>query len=956
MFENYPERVLKFRKIIVVFVIIATLVLGFGIKFLKINSDITSYLKPDDPVMVLFNRIGKEYGGNLMVLVAIKTDDVFTYPVLKLLKDLDDRYQRIREVESTTSLVNMIDIRDSGFGIEVSKLIDKENIPKDPDELKKLRDYVLSKDLYRGKIVSKDGGTTLIICRLSQDSNKVEVAKKIKEVSEDIRGNYKIHYKIYYSGYPVEMEEMNGYLLTDLRVLIPIVIVVIIAVLFISFRTLRGVLLPLVIVVISTIWTMGVMGYTGTELSIMTNIIPVILLGLGTAYGIHFLARYYEDIKDEKTKLKDIEKSIRHIGIPILLTALTTIAGFLSFLGAYITAISEFGIFTAIGVLFAVILSLTFLPALLSLIKVKHGAISSEKSHFLKSFMKMISRFVIRNKKAIVIVTFSLFVAAVFAIPMIKTETQISNFFPKKSDIRKAEKIINRDFGGSTPIQIVVDGDIKDPQTLIKLDILSRYLKTIPHVYNPQSISDLISEMNNIVNGHKIVPATKEEVANLMFLLEGQEILNQMVNRDYTEAVVQAMLNTSDSELVHQTIKRIEEFLDYQLNGKFAVVKRSMLNQESKNWIMEDIARLISNDIFNSTGTNIDHTKILSFLKSEYNWNGFYLSQNDLEALKNELYIFFNEESEVIIDSEEDIDREVEAILNYAASSRADYEGIVKLMFNTIPERWWKDSPDAVKSSAEFVYQKVYNAQMKSYIDQIAEKLLRNILPSGQNNHELLKRISDDLYYITYSRFAVPEKYQNSPESTIIIVKSTLSGMIKIIERLDISLIKSQIQSIIIAIIAVFIILSVQFKSIKIGLIVLSPIVFVILLNFSIMGYTGIPLDYATMLVGSILIGVGIDYSIHFSSRFKRELSLSNNDERNLENTLTTTGVAIMINALMVALGFLVLIAGRLSILRREGWMIFVLMIISAFAAIVYLPSIFILLKNKLNILNGGKK
>ena len=945
--NKLPEKIIKLRTLIVITVIIITMGLGYGIKDLKINSDITSYLKPDDPAMVLFNRIGKEYSGNLMVLVAIKTDEVFTYPVLSFINQLDENYSKIKGVTSITSIINMVDIKDTGDGIEVSKLIDKENIPKNKESLNHLKNYVMSKEIYKGKIVSDDSKTTLIICRLAQDANKIDIAREIKNVTEKMKGNY----KVYYSGYPMEQYEMSRFLAIDLRNLIPIVILVIIIVLFISFKNIRGVLLPLTIVVISTVWTMGLMGYLGIDLSIVSNIIPVILLGLGTAYGIHFIARYYEDVTTEENKLVDIQKTIKHIGIPIILTALTTIAGFLSFTGAYITAISQFGIFTAVGVLFSLILSLTFLPAVLAMLKVKHSSISEGKSHFLKSLMIVISGLVVKKKKLITIITFSIFLIALFAIPNIKTQTQISDFFPKNSDIRKAEKLIKADFGGSTPVQIVIDGDIKDPTTLKKMSELEKYLDTLPYIKNPQSIADLITEMNKIVNGHKIIPAKRNEVTNLLFLLEGQEIMDQLVNKDYSEAIVQATFGSSDSKVVKETLKKINAYINKNMNGNYVLVPSDKTTSEIKKYLLGDTAKLVKLDIKKYLNNNIDISLIKNYLLKNYRWDGFNLTAEDENKLRKNLYTFFNEESEVIIDSQNDITKEVNAIIDYAKTKKVTFDDIVNLMYHTIPKKWWADNPGVIKSSAEFVYQKVINSQMNSYINVFTTNLLSSLLPNQNINGFIAKKISDDIYYLTYNNFGIPQNLLNNKTAQYKTIKisSVITGLIKIVERLNVSLIKSQVQSVIIAIIVVLLILSLQFKSLKVGLIVLSPIVFVILLNFAIMGYTNIPLDYATMLVGSILIGVGIDYSIHFSSRFKKEIHNSDNDTKNLKNTLTTTGVAIIINALMVALGFLVLAAGKLAILRREGWMIAVLMIISAFAAIIYLPSIFLLMKNKLN-------
>jgi predicted RND superfamily exporter protein len=230
--------------------------------------------------------------------------------------------------------------------------------------------------------------------------------------------------------------------------------------------------------------------------------------------------------------------------------------------------------------------------------------------------------------------------------------------------------------------------------------------------------------------------------------------------------------------------------------------------------------------------------------------------------------------------------------------------------------------------------------------------MIRQALPDKEGDADFIKKVQDNLWLLSHKSISVPAHLLQGGTGSYkdMSINSELSGMITIVDRLNISLRKSQIQSIIIAIVIVFILLSAQFRSIKMGAVALSPIILVILLNFAIMGYFSIPLDYATMLVGSILIGVGIDYSIHFSSRFRLESKNEHNENRVLQKTLSTTGVAILINALMVALGFFVLIAGNIVPVKREGWMIGVLMILCAFSALVYLPSLILLVKKYLKL------
>ncbi len=471
--KRFSEMVIKKRKLIIIFTIAVTILFSYGFTKISINSDITSYLKPNDPSMLLFNRIGEEYGGNLMVMIAVSADDIVTPDTLNFLKELTDNYSQIEGISSITSLINIIDIRETEYGLEVGTLINGSHIPQNRKDLTALREYILSRDAYKGKVISEDGKTTIIICRLDPDYNKIELAKKIKSSTEKQKGEY----KVYYSGYPIQMMEMSSLLSGDLKTLIPIVLAVIILVLYFSFRTFRGVILPLLVVVISTIWTVGLMGLTGTDMSIISNVVPVILLAVGTAYGIHFLSRYYEDITSEEQKLPQIIKTVQHIGVPIFLTGITTITGFLSFSGAYITAITEFGVFSAFGVLIAMMLSVTFLPAVLSFMKIEKKKIAGPGSHPFKLFMDKMAVFVQKNKIYIIIFSALVLVLSAAAIPRIKTETDMANFFPKNSDIKKADVVINDNFGGSTPVQIVIQGDIKEPLVLREIMMLEKFLE-----------------------------------------------------------------------------------------------------------------------------------------------------------------------------------------------------------------------------------------------------------------------------------------------------------------------------------------------------------------------------------------------------------------------------------------------------------------------------------------------
>jgi len=944
---RYAEWVIKWRLLIIAFTAGITIFFATGFGRLGVNSDITSYLKPDDEVMQLFNRIGDEYGGNHTVMVAVRAEDIISTEVLQFLARLYTRYGEFEGVSTITSLVNIIDIKETDFGLEIGKLIDRHNIPRDAEELDSLRRYILSKDIYRGKIISEDGKITIIICKLDPEINKVALAQKIKQVTE----REKRSFSVFYSGYPVQMSELGSLLISDLKKLIPIVIIVIVAVLYFSFRTVRGVLFPLVIVVISTIWTMGLMGYTNTELSLISNVVPVVLLGVGTAYGIHFLSRSYEDLLSEKSRIEAIKKTVSEVGIPILLTGLTTITGFVSFTGAYITAINEFGLFTAFGVFVSMALSISFLPAVLSLIKRERNLRGRKHLHLYTQLMPALSALVGKRKNLIIIVSLSTAVCAALLIPRIKTETALTNFFPESSEIRKADRVIRKHFGGSVPVQVVVEGNMKDPQVLKKMRDLEKYLNHLPYMSNAQSISDLIGRMNDILNGHHTIPESPDEVANLLFLLEGDEFLEQLINHDYSEGVVHARFGTEETAAVKNTVKNICRYLECEFNAPFTLMRRTGADPEQDHRLYQElldrVSRMIIYDFVEHTrSTPPDLSLIRDSLTRTIDEKDSLISTDIKKSLFQRLELFFKEESLMLMEDDSEIFAVSSALVDFADKHSVNIEELTGLLKKTIPEMYYEDDSDALVLTAEFILPKIENAQKQTYVRRKTSFLVETVFPQYTDDAELYKKFQDDVWLLTEENIAITP-YGSSGFTTTPLqndVHARASGMLSIIERLTVSLERSQLQSILIAAVVVFVFLTVQFGSLKMGMVVLSPILLIILINFGIMGCFNIPLDYATMLVGSILIGIGIDYAIHFSSRYRAEMRKTGNAQLSIEKTLKTTGSAILINALTVALGFFVLVYGNFVPVKREGWMIGILMILSACAALIFLPSLFLLL------------
>ena len=150
----------------------------------------------------------------------------------------------------------------------------------------------MSDEDYAGQIVSESGGIALVLIQLLPNVDEDSFTHEIKEVIRKLG----LSEKAYLTGEPVMGSEIDKMIGRDMAKLLPLAMLVMLAILFFSFRNIRGIVLPLLIVVVTVIWTLGLMGYVGAPLSVIGNIMPIILISMGIADGIHILARYREEL------------------------------------------------------------------------------------------------------------------------------------------------------------------------------------------------------------------------------------------------------------------------------------------------------------------------------------------------------------------------------------------------------------------------------------------------------------------------------------------------------------------------------------------------------------------------------------------------------------------------------------------------------------------------------------
>ncbi|NMB24856.1 MAG: MMPL family transporter [Firmicutes bacterium] len=899
---------------------------------LVIDDDLTNYLPDNDPVVTAFRDIDKLFEGNAVGVVMVETDDIFTNDALQHIDRLTDLFSRVEGVNSAVSLTNVMDMRADGDAMQVERLID-ENPAYSSTELVQLKEYVMGKDLYAGNLVSEDGRFALIMVKLDSNADTLLAVDTMDAIieAESAEGQYK-HYR---TGAPFFGVDGDRAAKQDLRRLLPTVILVVLLVLFLTFRTLRGVLIPLVAVLVSVIWAMGLVSATGQSLTTVGIAIPVILVSVGSAYGIHVMNEYYSVVRSEETKKDDLVQAMGQVGVPLLLSCLTTMAGFASLVTADLLPIKQFGSYTVFGVLAAFITAFSLIPAMLSIVPYRPSRRQEEGNS--AAFTKLGSR-IFQHRTAIVVVVLALVALGISQFPKLTYDTDLAGFFKPDHPTSIAIDLVNDHFGGSSPLQVHIKGDLKSPFVLRQMQTIEGFLEDAD-TNNPVSYATLIEEANKTINGPSRIPATRNQVSSLGLFLEGQDQLKSYVTSDYAQGLVVSRVAETKSTKMAGTNDKIRAFLDTLPKSAYVIdldLAEGELAQIATDSLQAQLAGEISGLLWaKPTAAQLGQVNDALDELQSFEWTAFARDYSwEIEEIIED-----NLDPEVLWFELDDVATTSQLAFDMLATG-SEPEAMADAFEEVNPHDDPFDLEDLafdLWEDAMWVYQDIRN----SLVETIALDLV------GEADHEVtvdaLAGVLSDIWVNEVYLTDLPAEYRQNPAVRLDDFEVMLTGSPVIYEVTTSRLQASQWRSLMISLCLVALLLILQLRSIPMGIIACLPIVLTVLINFATMAITGIALDVATTMIASVAVGTGVDYSIHFANRLRRARGQNGSLEDALKQTLSQVGTAITANALSVALGFMVLMLSSTVTIIQFGGLTALTMIVSAILALVFLPAVFAL-------------
>jgi uncharacterized protein len=524
----------------------------------RINPDLNDYLPEKVPARQNLARLEAVFGKYEPLLLILETGDVLAPAALERIQNLSRELNGMSEFKQIVSLFDAKNIRSEDGAMIVDPVV--KALPANDEERERLREEIRANDLAFGLVVSEDFRYALFIANPAEGVSDDDAVALLEDLLEKYPGPE----KAYLNGTPYLKTEIQARALQDLSLLLPAGLLLMVVFLFFSFREKRGVALPLAVVLLSIMLSMGLMPLFGWELSVMSVLVPIMMIAVANNYGVHVIARYQElnAARPDLSMSGIVREALGHLRKPIVFTALTTIVGVLGLATHIMVPAVQMGIVSAIGIGFALLLSLTFLPAILSLLP--KGKPRVAHASRLEALLARLGRLSAQRPGAVALVFMVAMVVMGLGIFRLKVNLDHDNILPPKHPLRVSTKIADRYFGGAKTATLMWEGDLKDPALLRRMEARERELEALPEVGRAVSLATMIRKMSEALNdpgeeGYGQIPSSRDAVAQYLelYAMSGEpEDLEQFVDFDYERGAMTVQFHAGNGG-IYQKLEAI---------------------------------------------------------------------------------------------------------------------------------------------------------------------------------------------------------------------------------------------------------------------------------------------------------------------------------------------------------------------------------------------------------------
>nr|VFJ54783.1 MAG: hypothetical protein BECKFW1821A_GA0114235_10507 [Candidatus Kentron sp. FW] len=551
------------------------LVLASGIEQLKFTPNYRAFFSEDNPQLQAFDNLEKTYtqDDNVIFLLIPRDGWVFSRETLAAVEELTEMAWQIPYSIRVDSLTNFQHTEARGDDLIVGDLV-RNAMELSDAQIAKIRDIALAEPLLTGKLIPKKGDVTVVnvtiqLPRVDEAKEAPAVVESVREIADRMRASHP-NLDIRLTGMVMMNNAFFEAFRSDMRSLVPIGVGVMLVVLALLLQRAVGTLVTLIMILMSILAGMGTGGHLGLPITSPTSSAPLVILTMAVANSVHILVAFYQVLPSNTygARLAAMRESLRINLQPVFFTSLTTVIGFLTLNFSEVPPYRDLGNFVAVGVCASFFLSITFLPALMSLLPGRARPVQVESTA-----MARLGDFVVRNRHWLLWSMAGTVIFLLAFLPRNEINDVYVHYFDESTPFRQDTDLLDKHLGGLYRIDYSLDsgesGGVSDPAFLRKVDAFSEWLREQPEITHVDTVTDIFKRLNKNLHADDPawyrLPDARDMAAQYLLLYEmslpyGLD-LNNRINVDKSATRINVGTRVLSTKEVLALERRIRQWL-----------------------------------------------------------------------------------------------------------------------------------------------------------------------------------------------------------------------------------------------------------------------------------------------------------------------------------------------------------------------------------------------------------
>lgn len=571
--ERLMTWAMRHSLLVLVAVAIVTVLAASQLRYLEVAISPQSLIMDGDPEQQFYEDTLRTFGSDRITILYLADERLLEPDRLKAISEVVGNIERLPFVARTLSLFNVPDVRVDDELVTSAPFL--ATFPLGQEATRQFRDRALNNPFVRKNLLSADGHAMAVNVYLKNGEYEenpdfdAHVARRLREALSPLAGVVAEHYQI---GLPYVRSAIVERVADEQLRILSAALGVLLLSLWLMFRRIGAVLIPTVTGGLSIVWLLGAMAALDVPLSILTALVPVLLVIVGSTEDVHLLAETYDGRRRGLSLAHAIRKSIRNLGLAIGLTFVTSYFGFLAVAGNPIGLVREFGLVASSGLAINFALTALLVPVLLKIAaQRRHERRQRRDAALLDRVGTKLTPFILRFRGIILLAALAVMGGFIYAASSLQINNSILNYFDAASPVKQRTESLQSRLAGLYTLQVVVDGHIDGVFTRVEyLDELRKiqhYIARHPLLDHSVSFADYLAVLNSAVNdsGSPELPEDDDVVETLMLFVNADDV-SEYVSFDQSKANIFVRHGIAESSALSGALRDLRAFISQQVN------------------------------------------------------------------------------------------------------------------------------------------------------------------------------------------------------------------------------------------------------------------------------------------------------------------------------------------------------------------------------------------------------